>query len=99
MKLYVLIRSDLSKSQQGVQGAHAVAEWVKNWWVEGESDWDNTLVFLRSDDIDQDYERFYKIDPIWIEPFHEPDLDHALTAFAIPGDGDVPKLLEKYRLV
>lgn len=98
MKLYVLVRNDLSKSQQAVQAGHAVAEWVKSWWTE-ESDWDNTLVYLRSNNIDQDYERFYKIDPIWIEPFYEPDLNDEMTAFAIPGDGDIPNMLEDYRLV
>jgi len=99
MKLYVLVRNDLSKSQQAVQAGHAVAEWVKSWWVEDESDWDNTLVYLRSTDIQADYDKFYKVDPIWIEPFFEPDLDDEMTAFAIPGDGDVPELLKNYRLV
>ena len=99
MKLYVLVCSNLSKSQQAVQAGHAVAEWVKSWWVEGESDWDNTLVYLRSKDIEEDWNKFYSVDPIWTEPFHEPDLDYKLTAFAIPGDGDVPKMLENYRLV
>lgn len=98
MKLYVLVRKDISKSQQAVQAGHAVAEWVKSWWTP-ETDWDNTLVYLKSDNINLDYDKFYEIDPVWIELFYEPDLDNELTAFAIPGDGDVPKLLENYRLV
>lgn len=98
MKLYILVRSDLSKSQQAVQAGHAVAEWVKGWWTE-ESDWDNTLVYLKSEDIEADYDRFYKEDPIWIEAFYEPDLDDEMTAFAIPGDDNIPDMLRDYRLV
>jgi hypothetical protein len=43
-KLYILVRRDLSKSQQAVQGGHAVAEYL----LRGPStDWSNgTLVYL-----------------------------------------------------
>ena len=100
MKLYVLIRNDLSKSQQGVQGAHAVAEWVKEWWIGEDDEWDNTLVFLRSTDINKDFRFFYDSDTFYeVEPFYEPDLDDEMTAFAILGSEGVPEMLENYRLV
>jgi len=43
-KLYILVRKDLSKSQQAVQGGHAVAEYL----LHGPSTaWTNgTLVYL-----------------------------------------------------
>jgi peptidyl-tRNA hydrolase len=43
-KLYVLIRKDMSKSQQAVQAGHAVAEYLLK---RPNTKWDNgTLVYL-----------------------------------------------------
>lgn len=51
-KVYVLIRSELSQAQRGVQGAHALAELVYDYGQEsGIKQWvtvDKTLVFLKA---------------------------------------------------
>ena len=51
-KVYVLIRSELSQSQRGVQGAHALAELIFDYGQEDSiKKWvkvDKTLVFLKA---------------------------------------------------
>jgi len=99
MKLYVLIRSNLSKSQQAVQGGHAVAEWVKTHWI-ADNEWDNTLVYLRADEYD--IEDFIEIGEEYSSPsaiFKEPDLDNQITAISILGKNGIPELLNNFRLV
>lgn len=98
MKLYVLIRSDLSKSQQAVQGGHALAEFLL---FHKDSEWKNgTLVYLKSSEWDlyNWIEIAIKEDANYVA-FYEPDLNNEITALAILGTGNVPKLLENYRLV
>lgn len=44
MKLYVLIRKDMPKAYQAVQGGHAVAQWLID---NPENGWNNhTLIYL-----------------------------------------------------
>lgn len=99
MKLYVLVRSDLSKSQQAVQAGHAVAEFLLHY---KDTEWNNgTLVYLKSPG---DWDLYNWIEGALKErasymPFYEPDMDHEITALAILGTGNIPKLLENYRLV
>ena len=96
-KLYVLIRSDLSKSQQAVQAGHAVAEFCKaefgrHGWVGSEYTnlpwrWTNgTLVYLKVRDEDELREWAKKIDSH--HPFYEPDIGNQMTAFAVLGHQD-----------
>lgn len=103
MKLYVLIRSDLSKSQQAVQGGHAVAEFMRCSYME-DNDWDNgTLVYLRGGNSEEEltfeYYRFINRKAKFLYPFYEPDLDDEMTAFAVLGTPETLETLEKYRLV
>jgi hypothetical protein len=80
-KLYVLVRGDLSKSQQAVQAGHAVAEYCKQkeWgWANG------TLVYLRVRDEDELREWANKVDKHC--PFYEPDIGNQMTAFAVLGE-------------
>lgn len=105
LKLYCLVRSDLSRSQQAVQAGHAVAEWCKNeherYWWDGtehrheEWRWHNgTLVYLRvvgEDELRHWFERCEE--PV---AFYEPDIGNQMTAFCTltPAEGfDLLKLL------
>jgi peptidyl-tRNA hydrolase len=94
-KLYVLVRSDLSKSQQAVQAGHAVAEFCKSeahrsGWVGRDYTnlpwrWTNgTLVYLKVRDECELREWANKIDNH--HPFYEPDIGNQMTAFAVLGD-------------
>ena len=85
LKMYVLVRKDiLSDVQCGVQAAHAIAEYMRdfigsdprlNEWV-----WDHkTLIFLAADEK-QIYEKKVQ-HPCWAA-FREPDLGDVETAVA-----------------
>lgn len=85
-KLYVVVRKDLSKSQQAVQGGHALAEYILQ---NKDTGWDNgTLVYLG---IRNEREiirltsklSYDRIDHIL---FREPDRDDEITAFACLGN-------------
>jgi len=86
-KLYVLIRADLSKSQQAVQAGHAVAEWMLHDHAER---WRNeTLIYLSTRDeeeLDRWNERLDQIDIAHVS-FQEADLEHQTTAIAAYDDG------------
>jgi hypothetical protein len=70
-KLYVVVDSNLSPSQQGVQAAHGVAQYLLE---HPDTEWTNgTLIILKSPEI----ERWFT----WAESvFREPDLDNRVTA-------------------
>ena len=83
-KMYVLVRSDLSKSQQAVQGGHAVAEYLLKYKP---LKWDNgTMVYLSIHPDDfmgwrDELSRLEVIQPYSV--FSEPDLDYQATAIAV----------------
>lgn len=95
MKLFVLTRADLSRSQQAVQSGHAVAEFM---FCKGETTaWRNgILVYLRVADessLREWIEVFHKNNLPWID-FKEEDLDGALTAVAVTGADSLVKDLQ-----
>ena len=83
MKMFVLVRNDLSKSQQGVQGGHALAQFALD-HPHDFKEWGNqTIVYLKTeldtlevlkDEVSDSVSRFY-----------EPDIGNQLTALAIYG--------------
>ena len=81
MKLYVLVREDLSATQQAVQAGHAIASYLRE---HRDTTWDNgTLVYLGLrglPDLHHWKARFTEAG-ISSSAFYEPDID-AHTAFA-----------------
>ena len=98
MKLYVLVRKDLSKSQQAVQSGHAVAEWLLR---DPSPQWGNgTLVYLGvkdERDLHKWMEKLEKRKKSFIK-FKEPDIGNQVTAIASLSDGREFKGLELLRL-
>ena len=87
-KLYVVVRKDLSKSQQAVQGGHALAEYVLR---NRDTDWDNgTLVYLGIRDESELISLTKKLDcdRICHISFREPDIGDQMTAIASLGNND-----------
>lgn len=88
-KLYVLIRKDLSKSQQAVQGGHAVAKYVLRdqglRWVNG------TLVYLavKNEDDLRHWEKKLKERGRMYVTFREPDIGYQRTALATVAGGEL----------
>ena len=80
-KLYVLIRDDLTPSQQAVQACHAVGEFMRHDNVT----WPNeTIVLLKTKDLGSWFARMDDIADSWVE-FCEPDIGNQMTAIAAWG--------------
>lgn len=87
-KLYVVVRKDLSKSQQAVQGGHALAEYVLR---NRDTDWNNgTLVYLGVRDESELKSLTTKLDysKICHTTFREPDIGDEITAIASLGNNE-----------
>ena len=99
MKLYVLVRKDLTKSQQAVQAGHAVAEWLLR--SPESSKWENsTLVYLGVKNKKHLQHRMVELEEKE-KPFigfKEPYYDNEVTAIATLGDGKDFQDLELLRL-
>ena len=80
MKLYVLVRKDLSDSYRAVQGGHAVAQYMLDYGV-----WKNeTLVYLGVKNEEHLKKWKYKLDQINAKYscFVEPDIGDQITSIA-----------------
>jgi len=84
-KLYIVVRGDLSKSQQAVQAGHALAEYLLN----REPIWQNgTLVYLKVKDgreLNQLRMNIWSLG-VDFETFQEPDIGNETTALASLGN-------------
>jgi hypothetical protein len=89
MKLFVVVRKDLSTSQQIVQSGHAIAEFLLK---KPDTKWDNgTLVVLGLTNLDELNKLIFKLDHTgvgWVG-FQEPDIGNELTAIACDEDESI----------
>lgn len=84
--IYVIVRKDLPRSAQAVQGGHALAQFL----LEHRTDWSNgTLVYLGVRDELTLSELKAAITNTPCSEFREPDLNDQLTAIAVLGSGEL----------
>lgn len=82
MKLWIIVRKDLSTSQQAVQAGHALAEYLLHGHF---SRWNNgTLIYLGVKGLAQieNLKRKFEVEDIPYIEFREPDLRNETTAIA-----------------
>jgi hypothetical protein len=87
VKLFVVVRLDLSHSQRAVQAGHALAEYMLN-----SPRWQNsTLIYLGVKGLTQLEHLKLKLDynDIKYVEFKEPDLDNQTTAIASDEDSAI----------
>ena len=92
-KLYVIVRRNMSPSQQAVQAGHTVAEYLLN---DPYTEWSNgTLIYLGVKDENQLKDWMFKLETLNIKftIFREPDIDNQVTAIASLGNNRVFKNL------
>lgn len=95
LKMYVVVRSDMSKAQQAVQGGHALAELL----LKKRVSWKNgTLIYLSVSNEKKLRKLMKKVPTKNKIAFHEPFWDDSMTAFACFGR-DVSKFLKKLPLL
>ena len=94
-KLYILIRRDLKPTYRGVQGGHALAQWMLEYPTQAQ-EWNNgTLIYLSvscEDALKAWGEKLDSLNITWAG-FREPDIGHELTAIATYGNGELYKEL------
>ncbi len=96
IKLYVLVRTDLSPSQQAVQAGHGVAEYLL---TNPNTIWKNgTLVYLgvKNEDKMMEWQFDLKQNNADHTCFHEPDLNNQITSIACV---DSQKTFKKLKLL
>ena len=94
-KMFVLIRKDLPSTYRGVQGGHALAEFLLRHPVQGQ-EWNNhTLIYLGIENQASLEEWSQKLTEKGIihVGFREPDIGNELTAIATYGNEEEYKCL------
>lgn len=95
MKMYVVVRKDMSNAQKAVQAGHAVAEIL----VKKKVGWKNgTLIYLSVSNEKKLEELFKKVPARNKVAFREPFWNNSMTAFAAYGR-DVSEFLRKLPLL
>lgn len=82
MKLYVIVRKDISISQRAVQAGHAVADYLLH---SPSARWNNgILIYLGVKGLNQleHLKRKFKLEGIPYIEFKEPDMNNETTAIA-----------------
>ena len=83
-KMYVLVRRDLSTSQQAVQAGHAVAELVQHGSTPG---WNKTYLGVDNEEMLEKWHAKLTSKGVECAEFREPDIGDQLTAIATVGSG------------
>ena len=95
MKMYVVVRKDISRSQQAVQGGHALAELL----IKKKVGWKNGKLIYLSQKNEEDLVKLFKSVPTRNKAaFYEPYWNDSMTAFAAYGT-KVSKFLRKLKLL
>lgn len=88
MKMYVIVRSDISKSYQAAQGGHALAQMALD-WPNSFQNWNNsTIVYLKTsiEDLERIAASRELNDLECVQcDWYEPDMDGELTAISVYG--------------
>jgi len=88
--IYVIVRKDLSKSQQAVQGGHALAQLL----LDNQTTWTNgTLVYLNvsnRNNLEEIYKKLISDDEV-VAKFEEPDMFDEMTALAVLSESLISK--------
>lgn len=92
MKMFVVVRKDLTPQQQAVQAGHALAEFL----LKMQTKWDNgTLVYLGVNNLDKLEEVAFNLRHKGVphQSFFEPDMAGERTAIACAGYDEAFKKL------
>jgi hypothetical protein len=92
-KLFIIVSNQLDLPYQGVQGGHVVAQWLLD--NKDTQTWNNgTVIYLESDrPIERWLEKLQRRE-VQYSRFIEPDVDNAITAFAVLGHDKLFKHLK-----
>lgn len=92
-KLYVVVRNDISLPYQGVQGGHALAQWL----IENPlQTWNNEfLIYLQVEDINKFIFKL-ELKNIKYSMFKEPDFENKITAVCLQTEDN---MMDKLKLM